>query len=171
MADPGGGTRGIHALPHLFLDQTEARRAEKKFGDHPLPPNLRVWITAPQQPLIWRSGFGTFLFIIPVRGSQWGLTSAVKWPKNSKSCQPSKKIIFYRQPSKMRGKINHKKVSEYFKSHYFSGSWRISKLEKPVPRFSKTLFLNINNTLQPAYIWKYFKILQVKSQGNTVKQY
>ena len=45
----------------------------------------------------------------------------------------------------MQGKINHKKVSEYFKStgNYFSGSRRISKLEKPVPSFSKTLYLNI----------------------------
>ena len=38
-----------------------------------------------QQPLIWRSGFGTVLFIIPVRGSQWGLPSAVKRPKNLKN--------------------------------------------------------------------------------------
>ena len=51
----------------------------------------------------------------------------------------------------MQGKINHEKVSKNLKSKYFSGSWKISKLEKPV-RFSKTLFLNINNTLQPAYI-------------------
>ena len=39
--------------PPLFLDQTEARRAEKIFffSDR-VPPYLRVWMTA---PLIWRS--------------------------------------------------------------------------------------------------------------------
>ena len=84
------------------------------------------------------------------------------------SRQPSKKVIFYRQPSKMPGKINHKKVSEYFKSHYFSSSWRISKLEKPVLSFSKTLYLNITILYKPAaYIWKYFKIFQVKNQATT----
>ena len=47
-----------------------------------------------------------------------GLPSAVKRPKNLKSRQPWKKVIFHRQPSKMQGNINHKKVSEYFKSNY-----------------------------------------------------
>ena len=56
-----GGSRegaGEPAPPSpLFLDQTEARRAEKKlFGDHP-PPYLRVWMTPPPLPLIWRSLF------------------------------------------------------------------------------------------------------------------
>ena len=40
MADPGEGSGGTR-LPPLFLDQTDARRAEKKhFGDPPppLPP-------------------------------------------------------------------------------------------------------------------------------------
>ena len=38
-----GGVRG--ARSPLFLDQTEARRAEKFFWDH--PPYLRVWMTGP----------------------------------------------------------------------------------------------------------------------------
>ena len=43
----------------LFLDQTEAQRAEKFLGEtapHP-PPYLRVWMTGP--PIISRSGSGT----------------------------------------------------------------------------------------------------------------
>ena len=43
--------RGGRPLPPLFLDQTEARRAEKKIeGTTPAPPTfpyLRVWMTAP----------------------------------------------------------------------------------------------------------------------------
>ena len=51
----GRGTCPPPQPPPLFLDQTEARRAEKKlFGDHP-PPYLRVWMTP--LPLIWRSLF------------------------------------------------------------------------------------------------------------------
>ena len=41
----------------LFLDQTEARRAEKSFL-RPPPPYLRVCTTGPP-PLIWRSGSAT----------------------------------------------------------------------------------------------------------------
>ena len=38
--------------PPLFLDQTEARRAETIFlRDHPSPPYLRVWMTGPPPPL------------------------------------------------------------------------------------------------------------------------
>ena len=55
----GGG--GLEAP--LFLDQTEARRAEKKLGDdrrHSPPPSL---------PLIFRSGSGTaeILFFLSAR--------------------------------------------------------------------------------------------------------
>ena len=42
--------RGARPLPPLFLDQTEARRAEKKLGGHPPPPTFlytRVWMTSP----------------------------------------------------------------------------------------------------------------------------
>ena len=39
-----GGTRGGLG-PHLFLDQTEARRAEKFFLETPPPLYLRVWMT------------------------------------------------------------------------------------------------------------------------------
>ena len=33
--------------PPLFLDQTEARRAKKKFLGDRFPPFLRVWMTGP----------------------------------------------------------------------------------------------------------------------------
>ena len=39
-----GGARAPPA-PLLLLDQTEARRAEKKFFLRPPPPNLRDWMT------------------------------------------------------------------------------------------------------------------------------
>ena len=44
-----GGTRGVR--PPLFLDQTEARRAEKNFYKTRPPPYLRIWMTAPPLPL------------------------------------------------------------------------------------------------------------------------
>ena len=53
VADPGiqGRGPGLPPPPHLFLDQTEARRAEKNFLRPPpppsLPPYLRVWMTGP----------------------------------------------------------------------------------------------------------------------------
>ena len=41
------GARGRGGGPPLFLDQTEAQRAEKNlFGDS-LPPYLRVWMIGP----------------------------------------------------------------------------------------------------------------------------
>ena len=46
VADPGPGS-GLT----LFLDQTEARRNEKKKFLRPPPPYLRIWMTAPP-PLI-----------------------------------------------------------------------------------------------------------------------
>ena len=49
VADPGewpGGRR-----PPLFLDQIEARRAEKNFAGDRSSPYLRVWMTAPPPPL------------------------------------------------------------------------------------------------------------------------
>ena len=50
--------RGPGVCPHLFLDQTEDRRAGKLFlGDPPPPRYLRVWMTA--RPVISRSGSGT----------------------------------------------------------------------------------------------------------------
>ena len=71
----GGGGGGARACPpppppppphtHLFLDQTKAHRAEKKFGDR-APPYFRVWMTAlpptpptPPNTLISKSGTGT----------------------------------------------------------------------------------------------------------------
>ena len=47
MADPGEGPE--EPTPPLFLDQTKARRAEKKIGG-PGPPYLRIWMTAPSLP-------------------------------------------------------------------------------------------------------------------------
>ena len=44
VADPGEGPGG--SAP-LFLDQSEARRAEKAWGGDRAPPYLRVWMTGP----------------------------------------------------------------------------------------------------------------------------
>ena len=54
----GGSRKGARGAP-LFLDQTEARRAEKNLFETgpPPPPHLRVWMTGP--PLIRRSGSAT----------------------------------------------------------------------------------------------------------------
>ena len=40
-----------HTHPHLLLDQTEARKAEKK-NLRPLPPYLMVWMTPPPPPYL-----------------------------------------------------------------------------------------------------------------------
>ena len=64
--------RGPGARRPLFLDQTEARRAEKPFfGDHPPPLYLRVWMTPlpPPPPLISRSGSASGN--LRVRCSNW----------------------------------------------------------------------------------------------------
>ena len=58
MEDPGEGP--WDPPPPLFLDQSEARRAEKNFLQIAPPPFLRVWMTTtPPPPLISRSGSGT----------------------------------------------------------------------------------------------------------------
>ena len=59
MADPGEGPGGEAGPPPLFLDHTEARRAEKSFFGDRSPPYLRVWMTGLPPPLISRSGSGT----------------------------------------------------------------------------------------------------------------
>ena len=46
VADPGEGPRGAHPLP-LFLDGTEAQRAEIFFCFRPPPPLLGVRVTRP----------------------------------------------------------------------------------------------------------------------------
>ena len=56
-----GGARGPR-VPPLFSDQTEARGAEKGFGDCPPSLCLRVWMTAPL--LISRSVSSTYLWAI-----------------------------------------------------------------------------------------------------------
>ena len=49
MADPGEGPGWPG--PPLFLDQNEARRAEKNFFETaPSPPHLRAWMTANPPP-------------------------------------------------------------------------------------------------------------------------
>ena len=45
---PGGPTPP-HTHPHLLLDQTEARKAEKK-KFKTAPPYLMVWMTSPHPP-------------------------------------------------------------------------------------------------------------------------
>ena len=45
VADPGEGPGGLPTPPSLFLDQTEARRAEKKMLRLGPPPLLIVWMT------------------------------------------------------------------------------------------------------------------------------
>ena len=58
MADPGEGPGP--APPPLFLDQTEARKAEKIIFLRPGPsPYLSVWMTVPRPPFIWRCGSAT----------------------------------------------------------------------------------------------------------------
>ena len=76
--------------------------------------------------------------------------------------QPSRKVNFYHQLSKVKININLQNVSRCFKSHYFSSSswdsssWRISKLEKPV-LISQKHFLS---TLQYPTTCLYLKIFQ-----------
>ena len=56
------------------------------------------------------------------------------------NCKPSKKVLFYRQPSKMQININRQKVSRHFKNVTFSADLHGllaseesgSKREKPV---------------------------------------
>ena len=48
VAHPGKGPAG--PASRLFLDQTEAQSAEKKFL-RPGPPSIRVWMTPPPPPL------------------------------------------------------------------------------------------------------------------------
>ena len=65
VANPGEGPGGTdppphHTHPHLLLDQTEARKAEKK---NLRPPPLILWSGWPPPPLIWRSGSATGLYL------------------------------------------------------------------------------------------------------------
>ena len=72
----------------------------------------------------------------------------------------------------MQVKINRQKVSKYLKSPYFSwskrnfGSYRISKLEKAVPIFSKTFFLDITTPYNLLISENVAKFLKVKGQDN-----
>ena len=63
VADLGEVPGGLR--PPLFLDQTEAQRAEKNlFGDPP-PPYLRVWMTRPPPATVW----GTLVEQMPFTNS------------------------------------------------------------------------------------------------------
>ena len=68
VADPGEGSAEPGPSP-LFLEQTEAQRAEKVlFGDHPSPPPpyLRVWMTPPPYLKVWiRHCEKSFTFTFP----------------------------------------------------------------------------------------------------------
>ena len=58
------------------------------------------------------------------------------------------------------------------RSSWTSGSWRISRLEKPVPMFSKTLSLDITrpqNLLLFENISKFYYVWLVKGQDTTSK--
>ena len=73
VADPGEGPGGGGGagLP-LFLDQTEARRAEKNFGGHRSSPK---GLDDPP-PLISRSGSGTAHgFVLPIREGYYMLVT------------------------------------------------------------------------------------------------
>ena len=50
VADVGEGSRSLLPPPPLFLDQTEARRAEKIFLETGPLFYLRVWITSSNPP-------------------------------------------------------------------------------------------------------------------------
>ena len=56
MADPGSPPPP--RPPYLFVDQAEALRAENNFFETG-PLYLRVWMTVPPVPLIWRSASAT----------------------------------------------------------------------------------------------------------------
>ena len=84
-----------------------------------------------------------------------GLPSAIKLPKNLKSRQPSEKVIFYRPSQKCRVKLTIKKFPSIpnltilaFLKNFLTGNTGSQLLKNTL---SKQY-----NTLQPAYIWKYF---------------
>ena len=61
--------RGARPLPPLFLDQTEARRAEKKLGGHPPSSHFPLYkgLDDLPSPLISRSGSGTEMAFTAIR--------------------------------------------------------------------------------------------------------
>ena len=61
--------RGARPLPPLFLDQTEARRAEKKLGGHPPSSHFPLYkgLDDLPTPLISRSGSGTEMAFTALR--------------------------------------------------------------------------------------------------------
>ena len=90
--DGSGGSRGgaqgaRPPSPSLCLDQTEARRDKKIFGDR-APPYLRIWMTAPTLPSpTWRSGSATGRYgigsLFAMGGKLWAsLRSIPSWKSN-----------------------------------------------------------------------------------------
>ena len=90
------------------------------------------------------------------------------------SRQKALKNIFFFTVNRQKCKlleINHQNVSKYLKSHTISvdlhvisapGEFLIWKNQFPnVPLQKRALFRHYN-TLELLYVWKYFKILQVK---------
>ena len=96
------------ARPPLFLDQTEARRAEKKFRGRPCPP----------APLISRSGSGTaikqnfmtfkdrLLSSMNFQARKMKCLNSITFqvffdlyePCNKRECQPSSLWVFFKYP-------------------------------------------------------------------------
>ena len=75
--------------------------------------------------------------------------------------RPSRKVIFYLQPSEMHSNIIRRNVSMYFKSHYFSwssqtfGSWiKNPWTGKTTSHVLKNALSEHYNTLQLSYILK-----------------
>ena len=123
-------------------------------------------------PTRWDFQFGTSGFSFRVPGQVWFLQEGL----NGVNRPPSKKVFIYRQPSKMQTILSVKSLSKSFKliqSPYFSwssrtsGSWRISKLEKPFPMFPKTLSLDITRPSYNLLISENISTFhQVKGQDN-----
>ena len=76
--------RGPGARRPLFLDQTEARRAEKPFfGDHPPPLYLRVWMTPlPPSPLSQGLDPPLVTFVLGVQIGIWTTDTVISFSKD-----------------------------------------------------------------------------------------
>ena len=88
---------GARPLPPLFLDQTEARRAEKKFGGTTNPPPtfpyLRIWMTPPQPAYLkvwirhWNGEIAKFL-------TNW--TEEIKYKNVRSVCKGKLRVISWK---------------------------------------------------------------------------
>ena len=60
----GGSRWGARGAPSLFLDQTDARRAEKNFfGDHPLRPHPPSPLSQDLDDVVFFSSLLSYLFV------------------------------------------------------------------------------------------------------------